>query len=102
MATQRYINHEFPAICLENYTTGNYTAGNMMLTSGLLLASAALASALPHHALFARVVDSAVASSTEYDFVVAGGGTAGLTVADRLTENPNGTWCALTESSVLC
>lgn len=62
----------------------------MLLKSGLLLATAALSSALPHHALFARVVDSEVASSTQYDFVVAGGGTAGLTVADRLTENPNG------------
>lgn len=27
---------------------------------------------------------------TAYDFVIAGGGIAGLTVADRLTENPNG------------
>ena len=25
-----------------------------------------------------------------YDFVIVGGGTSGLTVADRLTENPNG------------
>jgi hypothetical protein len=62
----------------------------MLLRSGLLVASAAPASALPHHALFARVVDSSVASSTQYDFIVAAGGTAGLTVADRLTESPNG------------
>lgn len=26
--------------------------------------------------------------SDSYDFVVVGGGTSGLTVADRLTENP--------------
>lgn len=25
-----------------------------------------------------------------YDFIIIGGGTSGLTVADRLTENPNG------------
>lgn len=31
--------------------------------------------------------DDAVA---EYDFVVVGGGTSGLTVADRLTEDPAG------------
>ena len=28
-----------------------------------------------------------------YDFVIVGGGTSGLTVADRLTENPNGEFC---------
>ena len=27
---------------------------------------------------------------SSYDFIVVGGGTSGLTVADRLTENPNG------------
>jgi ribulose 1,5-bisphosphate synthetase/thiazole synthase len=62
----------------------------MLLKFNLLLTSAALARALPHHALAARVVDSELASATDYDFIVAGGGTAGLTVADRLTENPNG------------
>ena len=30
-----------------------------------------------------------------YDFVVVGGGTSGLTVADRLTEDPSGMLCAL-------
>lgn len=27
-----------------------------------------------------------------YDFLIVGGGTSGLTVADRLTENPNSAW----------
>jgi choline dehydrogenase len=31
-----------------------------------------------------------LSNMTAYDFVVVGGGIAGLTVADRLTENPNG------------
>lgn len=37
-----------------------------------------------------RVVGRDTALKTSYDFVVVGGGTAGLTVADRLTENPTG------------
>jgi choline dehydrogenase len=41
---------------------------------------------------YARVIDErALTSETTYDFVIAGGGIAGLTVADRLTENPDGT-----------
>jgi len=31
-------------------------------------------------------------SETTYDFIVAGGGISGLTVADRLTEDPDGGW----------
>jgi choline dehydrogenase len=39
----------------------------------------------------ARIIDCLqLSNETIYDFVVAGGGIAGLTVADRLTENPNG------------
>lgn len=38
----------------------------------------------------ARVIDYLqLSNETIYDFVIAGGGIAGLTVADRLTENPN-------------
>jgi hypothetical protein len=36
----------------------------------------------------ARVVGRDTALRPSYDFVVVGGGTSGLTVADRLTENP--------------
>ncbi|KAH0434187.1 GMC oxidoreductase [Colletotrichum camelliae] len=41
---------------------------------------------VPHHATVASRV---VAANTEYDFLIAGGGISGLTVADRLTEDPN-------------
>ncbi|KAL8369879.1 hypothetical protein RB595_000300 [Gaeumannomyces hyphopodioides] len=38
---------------------------------------------------YATAVSEAAVSKTEYDFVIAGGGISGLTVADRLTEDPN-------------
>lgn len=38
---------------------------------------------------YARVVDSKTASNTTYDFIIVGAGIGGLTVADRLTEDPN-------------
>lgn len=45
----------------------------------------------PHLGRHARIIDSrALSNETTYDFVIAGGGIAGLTVADRLTENPDG------------
>ena len=36
----------------------------------------------------AQLVGSDHPLKSSYDFVVVGGGTSGLTVADRLTENP--------------
>lgn len=47
-----------------------------------------ISSSLPavHHA---RVVGRDTALNSSYDFVIIGGGTSGLTVADRLTENPD-------------
>jgi choline dehydrogenase len=63
----------------------------MLVNSLLLAALAALAHARPAR-LAARVVDAQTAAQTEYDFIIAGGGTSGLTVADRLTEKPNGVY----------
>jgi choline dehydrogenase len=39
----------------------------------------------------AVVVDASSVASSDYDYIIAGGGLAGLTIADRLTENPEGT-----------
>lgn len=42
---------------------------------------------IPRHS---TVVSRETVDKTKYDFVIAGGGVAGLTVADRLTEDPKG------------
>jgi hypothetical protein len=43
---------------------------------------------VPRHA----TVVGRQAVSGNYTFIIAGGGIAGLTLADRLTEDPNGTY----------
>lgn len=51
----------------------------------LILVSAAVCGPLGERAV---VVDDVSKLKAEYDYVVIGGGTSGLTVADRLTEDP--------------
>jgi heterodisulfide reductase subunit A-like polyferredoxin len=51
----------------------------------------ASASSHRHAARHAKILDTReLSNKTTYDFVIVGGGIAGLTVADRLTENANG------------
>jgi choline dehydrogenase len=70
----------------------------------LLQPALSLSSKAPH----ATTVDSPIALHSTYDFVIIGGGASGLTVADRLTEDPSTTVLVLEygpfdaqESSVL-
>lgn len=50
----------------------------------LLLRSSLSLPAVQH----ARIVGRDTTQKSSYDFVIIGGGTSGLTVANRLTENP--------------
>ena len=54
-----------------------------MRSTALLLGSLALVQAIPTRRIVKRQVEELRDS---YDFVVVGGGTSGLTVADRLSE----------------
>ncbi|KAK6844172.1 hypothetical protein PG995_014282 [Apiospora arundinis] len=72
--------------------------GMSISRSTLLWALAAASSALvstaegfviPRSAHQARQMNNASQLLPAYDYIIVGGGTSGLTVADRLTENPN-------------
>ena len=62
-----------------------------MLILQTLLASVAICSPI-QLAKRAVIVDDISTLSSQYDYVIIGGGTSGLTVADRLTENPQSTY----------
>ncbi len=57
------------------------------LISLLLFLDRTLAVRIPRHA---SIVSRQETTGNAYDFIIAGGGVAGLTVADRLTEDPDG------------
>ena len=53
----------------------------------LLATVAELVWALPQPPMTARILGRQEQVKDEYDYVIVGGGTSGLTVGDRLTEN---------------
>lgn len=68
----------------------NVTNRRTMLFYGvILLCCARIAAGLPAHAASATIIERQDDLLDEYDYIIAGGGTAGLTVADRLTESGN-------------
>ena len=56
---------------------------------GFALVASAHSHPLENH--FAQRIDSRAVANATYDFIIAGGGIAGMTVADRLSEVANGT-----------
>ncbi|KAI0460423.1 hypothetical protein F5B21DRAFT_510694 [Xylaria acuta] len=64
----------------------NHPSQLQALVSLLVAVEGAAAALVPLHA---SVVSRQEAENNTYDFIVAGGGIAGLTVADRLTEDPS-------------
>lgn len=77
----------------------------MLLSIAQLLLSLALvtlASCYPNLARRATSIDQVSQLKHAYDYVVIGGGTSGLTVANRLTEDDEGTSNAKIAPRVAC
>lgn len=64
------------------------TSWKAQLVTLLTVSSVSFASPVAPVAPGAVVVEHAAALKAKYDYIIAGGGTSGLVVANRLTENP--------------
>lgn len=77
--------------------SSGYILGALLPLTNLCAAAPADSARVPRHA---TIIDQRAVASN-YTFIIAGGGIAGLTLADRLTEDPNGMLVVCDVSAVL-